>query len=84
MAAAAGVVERAEPLIWNLTESEHCDGRCRFSILKGGCAPLPEISDWYVESGPLPPERSAKLVHLGAGLCRSLAIGFRYAADLSR
>ncbi|MDO8359415.1 MAG: formylglycine-generating enzyme family protein [Devosia sp.] len=82
IAAAAGVLERAEPLVWNLTESEHCDGRSRFHILKGGCAPLASPSDWYVESGPLPAERSVKILQCGAGLNRSPQIGFRCAADL--
>src|SRR5690349_22548307 len=31
------LLERAQPLVWNLTESEHVDGRSRFHILKGGC-----------------------------------------------
>lgn len=83
LAAKAGLLIRAEPLIWNLTESEHRDGRTRFSIIKGGCAPLPDISDWYVESGPLPPERSVKLLTMGAGLTRSPMIGFRCAVDLA-
>ena len=39
LAAEAGLLERAEPLVWNWTESEHSDGRTRFAILKGG-------SDW--------------------------------------
>lgn len=83
IAAQHGLLSRAEPLIWNLTESEHRDGRSRFSIIKGGCAPLPEVSDWYVESGPLPPERSVKLLTMGAGLVRSPSMGFRCAMDLA-
>ena len=35
-AAAAGVIERAVPRVWEWTESEHRDGRTRFAILKGG------------------------------------------------
>jgi hypothetical protein len=82
LAVQLGLIDRAEPLIWNLTESEHRDGRTRFSILKGGCHAMPEISAWYVESGPLPPERSVKLLAMGAGLTRSPNIGFRCAVDL--
>lgn len=82
IAGQAGLIARAEPLVWNLTESEHCDGRSRFSILKGGCALHDAPSDWYVESGPMAPERSVKLLALGAGLERSPAIGFRCAVDL--
>jgi formylglycine-generating enzyme required for sulfatase activity len=77
-----GLLERAEPMIWNLTESEHIDGRSRFHILKGGCEPLAVPSDWYVESGAMPPERSVKLLQCGAGLNRSRLIGFRCAVDL--
>jgi sulfatase modifying factor 1 len=82
IAAERGLIERATPLVWNLTESEHIDGRSRFHILKGGCAPLSAPSDWYVESGAMPPERSVKLLQCGAGLNRSPLIGFRCAVDL--
>ncbi|MBL8598044.1 MAG: SUMF1/EgtB/PvdO family nonheme iron enzyme [Devosia sp.] len=82
IAAERGLLERSDPLVWNLTESEHVDGRSRFHILKGGCAPLAAPSDWYVESGPMPPSRSVKLLQCGAGLNRSGLIGFRCAVDL--
>lgn len=82
IAAEVGQIERLAPLVWNLTESEHCDGRSRFHIIKGGCEPLPVVSDWYVESGLMPPQRSVKLLQLGAGLNRSPLIGFRCAVDL--
>ena len=82
IAAERGLLERAERLVWNLTESEHIDGRSRFHILKGGCEPLAVPSDWYVESGPMPPSRSVKLLQCGAGLNRSRLIGFRCAVDL--
>ena len=76
-----GWLERTTPLVWNLTESEHVDGRSRFHILKGGCEPLAAPSDWYIESGPMPPSRSVKLLQCGAGLNRSRLIGFRCAVD---
>ena len=81
IAAEQGLLERAQPLVWNLTESEHVDGRSRFHILKGGCEPLAAPSDWYVESGQMPPSRSVKLLQCGAGLNRSRLIGFRCAVD---
>lgn len=82
IAAERGLLDRVEPLVWNLTESEHIDGRSRFHILKGGCEPLAAPSDWYVESGPMPHSRSVKLLQCGAGLNRSRLIGFRCAVDL--
>jgi hypothetical protein len=82
IAAERGLLHRADPLVWNLTDSEHVDGRSRFHILKGGCAPLAAPSDWYVESGPMPASRSVKLLQCGAGLNRSPLIGFRCAVDL--
>jgi hypothetical protein len=82
-AAEAGLIRRREPLVWNLTESEHSDGRTRFVILKGGAAYRAEGSDWYLDGGSLPPEVSVKLLLLGAGLTRSESIGFRCAADLA-
>ena len=51
LAAEAGLLERAEPLVWNWTESEHSDGRTRFAILKGGSAFRAEGSEWYVDGG---------------------------------
>ncbi|MFG3701332.1 SUMF1/EgtB/PvdO family nonheme iron enzyme [Micromonospora sp. NPDC047620] len=82
VAAEAGLLHRREPLVWNLTESEHSDGRTRFVILKGGAAYRAEGSDWYLDGGPQPPDVSVKLLLLGAGLTRSDQVGFRCAADL--
>ncbi|WP_328519708.1 SUMF1/EgtB/PvdO family nonheme iron enzyme [Kribbella sp. NBC_00359] len=70
---------RAEPLVWNLTESEHRDGRSRFCILKGGSHYVAEGSDWYADGGPQEPDVSFKLVLTGGGLDRSETIGFRCA-----
>jgi hypothetical protein len=81
LAAAAGLLERAEPLVWNWTESEHSDGRTRFAILKGGAAFRAEGSEWYVDGGPQPPEFSLQLL-LAGPLQRSAQIGFRLAVDL--
>jgi len=82
LAAEAGLLERAEPLVWNWTESEHADGRTRFAILKGGSSWVAEGSDWYVDGGPQEPRYSLKLLLLGGGLARSAQIGFRLAVDL--
>ena len=81
LAAAAGLLERNEPLVWNWTESEHSDGRTRFAILKGGSAFRAEGSEWYVDGGPQPPEFSLQLL-LAGPLQRSPHIGFRLAVDL--
>jgi formylglycine-generating enzyme len=82
VAAEAGLLRRADPLVWNLTESEHTDGRTRFCVLKGGAEFRADGSDWYLDGGPQPPAASVKLLLLGAGLTRSPSIGFRCAADL--
>jgi sulfatase-modifying factor enzyme 1 len=82
LAAEAGLLERAEPLAWNWTESEHTDGRTRFAILKGGSAWQAQGSDWYVDGGPCDPRYSLKLLLPGAGLGRSTRIGFRLAVDV--
>ncbi|HEU5333076.1 MAG TPA: SUMF1/EgtB/PvdO family nonheme iron enzyme [Actinocrinis sp.] len=82
-AAEAGLLERAEPHVWNWTESEHRDGRTRFVILKGGSAFRPEGSDWYLDGGVLDPQISVKLLLCGAPVARSARIGFRCAVDLS-
>ena len=68
--------------MWNLTESEHTDGRTRFVILKGGSAFHNGGSDWYFDGGPQPPDVSAKYLIAGAGIGRSPSIGFRCAVDL--
>jgi formylglycine-generating enzyme required for sulfatase activity len=82
LAAEAGRLERARPLVWNLTESEHTDGRSRFCILKGGAGYVREGSDWYFDGGPKPPDVSAKYLVAGAGLFRSPSIGFRCAVGV--
>ncbi|MEU5674545.1 hypothetical protein ABZ749_30275, partial [Micromonospora sp. NPDC047753] len=82
VAAEAGLLVRREPLVWNLTESEHSDGRTRFAILKGGAQYRAQGSDWYLDGGPQPADVSVKLLLTGAGLARSEQVGFRCAADL--
>lgn len=82
IAAEAGLLSRLNPLVWNLTESEHTDGRTRFCILKGGTAFEATGSEWYLDGGPQPPAVSVKLLQLGAGLTRSSSVGFRCAVDL--
>jgi formylglycine-generating enzyme len=82
VAAEAGLLDRLNPMVWNLTESEHTDGRTRFVIVKGGSAFHADGSDWYFDGGPQPPEASVKLLLLGSGLTRSPSVGFRCAADL--
>jgi hypothetical protein len=79
VAAALDGFVRREPLVWNLTESEHRDGRSRFCILKGGSQYVAEGSDWYADGGPQDPDVSFKLVLTGGGLDRSENIGFRCA-----
>lgn len=82
VAASSGVLTRATPAVWELTESEHTDGRTRFCLLKGGCAFDAAGSDWYLDGGVQEADVSVKLLLLGAGMTRSPSIGFRCAADL--
>jgi Sulfatase-modifying factor enzyme 1 len=82
LAAEVGLLERAAPLVWNWTESEHRDGRTRFAILKGGADWVAEGSDWYVDGGPQEPAYSLKLLLTGRGTGGSSSIGFRLAVDL--
>ena len=81
VAAQSGLLDRREPLVWNLTDSEHTDGRTRFVILKGGSAHRSEGSMWYFDGGPQPPDVSAKLLLMGLGMDRSSSVGFRIAVD---
>ena len=82
VAAEAGVLGRRPPVVWNLTESEHTDGRARFAILKGGSAYANARSPWFFDGGPQAPEWSAKLLLPAGGLARSAWIGFRCAVGL--
>jgi formylglycine-generating enzyme required for sulfatase activity len=82
VAAEAGLLRFAGPRVWNLTESEHTDGRTRFVILKGGSGFHNDASDWYFDGGPHDADWSARLLMVGAGLGRSPWIGFRCAVDL--
>ncbi|WP_026875337.1 SUMF1/EgtB/PvdO family nonheme iron enzyme [Jiangella gansuensis] len=82
VAGEAGLLDRGRPVVWNLTESEHTDGRTRFVILKGGSDFRSTGSHWYFDGGVREPEFSAKYLLMGAGLDRSPSIGFRCAVDL--
>ncbi|HEY8308879.1 MAG TPA: SUMF1/EgtB/PvdO family nonheme iron enzyme [Lapillicoccus sp.] len=81
---AAGLAgfERRQPEVWNLTESEHSDGRTRFLMLKGGSAHRSDGSAWYFDGGVREPEFTAKYLIPGLGLGRSSSVGFRLAWDL--
>ncbi len=80
--AAAGRLERAQPPVWNWTESEASDGRTRTAVLKGGAAHRAEGSEWYAPGGPRPPEYALPLPLPCAGSDRFTTVGFRCAADL--
>jgi len=82
LAASDGAFERAEPWVWNWTESEHSDGVTRFVQLKGGADYAAQGSDWYVDGGRREPEFSLKYLLTGLGISRSPNIGFRLAWDL--
>jgi enterochelin esterase-like enzyme/formylglycine-generating enzyme required for sulfatase activity len=81
-AAETGAFEHDGPRRWDLTESEHTDGRTRFVILKGGSDHASIGSDWYVDGGPQTPDVSLKLLRPGAPVARSAWISFRCVADL--
>lgn len=76
-----GFVRRI-PEVWNWTESEHSDGRTRFTMLKGGSAHLSTGSDWYFDGGVKHPEFSAKFLLPGLGHDASPSIGFRICIDV--
>jgi formylglycine-generating enzyme required for sulfatase activity len=82
VAAGEPTFARGTPLVWNWTESEHTDGRTRFTVLKGGSHARLEGSEWYTDGGPQPPEVSLKFLRAGPSIERSSAIGFRCAVDL--
>lgn len=70
--------------VWELTESEHHDGRNRFVLLKGGSYYRAEGSIWYFDGGPRPNSQIAKLLLIWPGLDRCATIGFRCACSLRR
>lgn len=82
-AAQLGHLERGTPRVWNLTESEHDDGRTRFVIVKGGSDHVDPRPEWPFDGGPRPPSFSAKLLRLAGGLERSPWVGFRCAVHLA-
>ncbi|SDP58466.1 Sulfatase-modifying factor enzyme 1 [Pedococcus dokdonensis] len=79
LAAEQSGFERLVPAVWNLTESEHTDGRTRFMMLKGGADHRSEGSSWYFDGGVRGPDFAAKYLVPGLGLGRSTSIGFRVA-----
>lgn len=81
-AAETGDVRRAEPLVWNWTESESTDGRTRSVVLKGGSDHRSLGSEWYAPGGPRPAGYELPLPMPGAGLDRFTSVGFRCAVDL--
>jgi formylglycine-generating enzyme required for sulfatase activity len=68
--------------VWELTESEHSDGRNRFLLLKGGSWYHAAGSIWYFDGGPQPNRRVAKMLLCWPGVDRCATVGFRCAVDL--
>jgi gamma-glutamyl hercynylcysteine S-oxide synthase len=62
---------------WELTESEHDDGRTRFVMLRGGVYLPPGASEWLVARGARPNDSHAKYLLLADGLDRSETVSFR-------
>lgn len=69
--------------VWELTESEHSDGRNRFLLLKGGSFYRAQGSLWYFDGGPQPNRHLAKMLRFWPGVDRCATVGFRCAADLA-
>jgi formylglycine-generating enzyme required for sulfatase activity len=67
---------------WEMTESEHSDGRNRFCILKGGSFYKAHGSEWYFDGGAQPLNFSAKQLLIYPGIDRCSTVGFRCAADI--
>lgn len=67
---------------WEMTESEHIDGRSRFSILKGGSFYQAKGSEWYFDGGPQALNFVARQLLIYPGIDRCATIGFRCAADI--
>ena len=67
LAAEAGLLERAEPLVWNWTESEHTRRPHPVRDPQGRLGLQAEGSDWYVDGGPQEPAFSLQLLLAGAG-----------------
>lgn len=70
-----------EVAVWNWTDSEHTDGRSRFTLLKGGSDHRIEGSEWYIESGRRGPDHTLKYLNKGFDLDRNAWTGFRIAFD---
>lgn len=67
---------------WEMTESEHSDGRNRFCILKGGSYYKAKGYEWYFDGGAQPLNFSAKQLLIYPGIDRCGTVGFRCAADI--
>jgi len=67
---------------WEMTESEHSDGRTRFCILKGGSFYQAKGSEWYFDGGPQSLNFAARQLLIYPGIDRCGTVGFRCAADI--
>lgn len=69
--------------VWHWTESEHDDGRTRFSLIRGGSFYRHGGSAWYFDEGPQPANFAAKILLMWPGLDRCANIGFRCVCDVA-
>lgn len=73
--------QQSEVALWNWTDSEHSDGRSRFTILKGGSDCDVHGSEWYVPAGRRGADFSLKFLRQGFHLDRNAWTSFRVAHD---
>ena len=68
--------------VWQMTGDIYFNGSYYIGIIRGGSYFKPDSSEWYIQGGPQPLDKSQILLMVYPGFDRSSTVGFRCVKDI--
>ncbi|MGB8490203.1 MAG: SUMF1/EgtB/PvdO family nonheme iron enzyme, partial [Bacteroidales bacterium] len=68
--------------VWQMTNDMYFDGSYYFTVIRGGSFYKPVSSEWYIEGGPQPLDKTQIMLLVSPGFDRSSTVGFRCVKDI--
>ncbi len=68
--------------VWQMTGDLYFNGTDYFAIIRGGSYYKPDSSQWYLEGGPQPLDKTQMMLMVSQGFDRCSTVGFRCVKDI--
>lgn len=68
--------------VWQMMNDLYFNGSNYFLVIRGGSYYKPESSQWYIQGGPQPLDKTQILLMVSPGFDRSATVGFRCVKDV--